>query len=777
MSDYDIGEAFAKIEDELIASMMRNIDRHRAEETKEGYEWSMWQTEQLQALEKYKKENARKYPRKFKDINDRISALISIAHDEGRMKQEEVILKAIRNGFSGTKKRGKGIDGEFFRLSERKLEALINATMNDMQNAETAILRMANDKYRSTIFNAQVYYNTGAGTFEKAVDMATKDMLAAGLNCVQYKNGARHRLEDYAGMALRTASTRAKLYGEGEMRQEWGVHTVIMNKRANPCPKCLPFVGKVMIDDVWSGGKASDGPYPLMSSAIAAGLYHPNCKDMHTTFFPGISDAPDDTWTPAELEDVQMFNETEARQQYAERQEEKFGRLAKYSLDPENKKRYEVRKKQWEKAQINSLKKEFSNMTDGYSYDDFIKDFGTIDNGFEGASQEDIDKAREIDKKIRSIIGEKVIDKELYKTKDESIHNLELIGIGIRDNSNEGISEKIISKYADFITNFEQNHAGYFNNNKIQLENITIVDKLEIHGVTAAGGYYNDSKSIKLAKKLITTKPSSKLVTYSMSDDYEMHFLAHEYGHYIADTLEKNLSITDYDVIQNSLLRYFDGDIFKTNVRNLSAALGSYGSRNAHEAFAEAFAEAYTCEKPRKFASIFKEELEKVLGKGNEWRIAKDSKNDIIISGARILNPDDADGLKFAKMYYEEIRSFSTDTKKIAKNLGKEEADIKKVKSYLFEDKVLYDSDMKEYKRFEPDCAIAQSWQRLIIGKDIKKHDMTLIEHELLEMRIKRENPGIEHHEAHRLASNIYNYPKEAEEYYGNLKKHKKSTK
>lgn len=38
MSDYDIGEAFAKIEDELIASMMRNIDRHRAEETKEGYE-------------------------------------------------------------------------------------------------------------------------------------------------------------------------------------------------------------------------------------------------------------------------------------------------------------------------------------------------------------------------------------------------------------------------------------------------------------------------------------------------------------------------------------------------------------------------------------------------------------------------------------------------------------------------------------------------------------------------------------------------------------------
>ena len=62
------------------------------------------------------------------------------------------------------------------------------------------------------------------------------------------------------------------------MRQEWGVSTVIMNKRGNPCPKCLPWVGKVLIDDVWSGESRKDGPYPLMSTAIAAGLYHPRCK-------------------------------------------------------------------------------------------------------------------------------------------------------------------------------------------------------------------------------------------------------------------------------------------------------------------------------------------------------------------------------------------------------------------------------------------------------------------------------------------------------------------
>ena len=86
----------------------------------------------------------------------------------------------------------------------------------------------------------------------------------------------------------------------------------------------------------------------------------------------------------------------------------------------------------------------------------------------------------------------------------------------------------------------------------------------------------------------------------------------------------------------------------------------------------------------------------------------------------------------------------------------------------------LQDPDLKAYRRFDPDCAIAQSWQRLMTGKDIKPHDRTLIEQELLEMKIKRENPSMEHRKAHELATEKIDYPKEALEYYGNLEKHKK---
>ena len=222
--------------------------------------------------------------------------------------------------------------------------------MADMETAETAVLRKANDDYRKAIFNAQVYANTGAGTYEKAVDMATKDMLSRGLNCIVYANGARHTLADYADMAIRTASKRAYLQGEGEKRQEWGVATVIVNKRGNPCPKCLPFVGKVLIDDVWSGGSKKDGNYPLMSYAIERGLFHPRCKDSHTTYFPGISTA-DDAWTKEELEAIEQANQEEVKQQYAERQTERFERLEKYSLDEENKRRYGLYAGEWKEKQ------------------------------------------------------------------------------------------------------------------------------------------------------------------------------------------------------------------------------------------------------------------------------------------------------------------------------------------------------------------------------------------------------------------------------------------
>lgn len=342
-SPYSIAKAFERIENTLLDSMMRNFKRHRAEETAEGYNWTAWQAEQLKALNEYKKRNRAVFPKQFAEINQKIDELIDTTAKDGEASAEAEILKAIRKGAKIPHKPTQGIQGEFFKLNDRKLDALIKATHSDFVKAEHAILRRADDIYRKAIFNAQAYANTGAGTYAQAVDMVVRDMMRAGLDCVEYKNGARHTLSNYAEMAIRTANKRANLMGEGNKRAEWGIHTVVVNHRYGACALCAPFVGKIFIDDVYSGGKKGDGNYPLLSNAIREGLFHPNCKDGCSTWFEGISRIK--PVTPEEEEEMNRREKLAARQNYYENQAEKCERIATHSLDKDNKKIYEHRAK------------------------------------------------------------------------------------------------------------------------------------------------------------------------------------------------------------------------------------------------------------------------------------------------------------------------------------------------------------------------------------------------------------------------------------------------
>lgn len=346
MSDYNIREAFEKIEDELIDSMMRNFSRHRAEEDKNNFCWTQWQAEQLKSLEEYRKHNAKKFGKRFKAINSKVEEMIRTAKADGNASQEAEILEAVKDGFKAPKKPSAHSTAEFFKVNDRKLDALIKSTTDDLKRAETAVLRMSNDKYRKAIFNAQVAMNTGAVTYEKAVDIACKDMLNAGLNCVEYKNGARHTLSDYADMAVKTANKRAYLRGEGEKRAEWGVSLVVVNSRQGGCPDCAKYIGKVFIDDVYSNGKKSDGNYPLLSTAIENGLFHPRCKDSTSTYYPELDDL-DAPLSEDEIKELDRQRGIEEKQQYAQRQAERFDRRAEYSLDEDNKRIAQTRADEW----------------------------------------------------------------------------------------------------------------------------------------------------------------------------------------------------------------------------------------------------------------------------------------------------------------------------------------------------------------------------------------------------------------------------------------------
>lgn len=491
MNDYDISQAFKAIENELIDSMMRNFSRHRAEETKEGYNWSQWQAEKLKSLERYRKNNAKKFNKQFSELNGKVEEMLKTARADGNAEQEVKILQAIKDGFKTPVKPSASSTAEFFKVNDRKLNALIKATTDDLKRAETAILRMSNDKYRKAIYNAQVYANTGAGTYEKAVDMACRDMLRAGLNCVEYSNGARHTLSDYADMAIRTANKRAYLYGEGEKRAEWGISTVIVNRRNGACPECADFVGQVFIDDVYSGGTKKDGDYPLLSDAISAGLFHPRCKDSTSTYYKDISTPPEsEVLSSDEKEKLGEQERLQNQLNYCKRQQKTFDRLARYSLDKDNQQMYLARAKQWE------------------------------------------NKAAEV---------QKMLDNSVAKSAESGIINKKTTTVDANNISIIANSSPTIQDTKEFLdllnNNSNDNIKRAYKNYSSQLNSVKY---------NPSGGCYRSN-----LKEISYGYPDKNQLADGRS---KFSTLSHEYGHFIDDVgVFKNLNFREIDAIKQSV--------------------------------------------------------------------------------------------------------------------------------------------------------------------------------------------------------------------------------
>ena len=349
---YDIVGTFQDIEMELIKSMQRNMKRHIGEEMQEEINWTQWQAEMLNGLAQYKAENADKLQGYYSIINEDIEEAIRQAYALGESEQEIEILKAIQEGFKADKT-GIGtnaMQGSFFKVNKEKLNALIKATTDDMSKAENAILRMTDDVYRQAIFKAQMFYNSGASTLWKAVDMATKDFLSAGINCIEYKNGARVNIASYAEMALRTSNKRANLMGSANKRMEYGIHTVKITSHNSACPMCIQWQGKVYYDDVYGEVTPAErrglGYYPLLSNAVKGGMFHPNCKNGLSTYYEGINQPPKEP-TKEEIEEMTRRYNLEQRQRECERNIRKYKRLENGSLDADNIARYAEKRRQW----------------------------------------------------------------------------------------------------------------------------------------------------------------------------------------------------------------------------------------------------------------------------------------------------------------------------------------------------------------------------------------------------------------------------------------------
>lgn len=373
LSFRDIARIFEEIELRLIASLKRNLSRHKAEEEKEGFEWSAWQAEKLNNIDNFRKENAQIADKYVDVIDDETRQLMTDQFHEGEQVAEQSVIEVSEKGVNvpdvpvqpQPPEAPTAIpDDHFFGVNKPKMDKLMEDVTTLEKTALTAAVRNMDDVYRTTLNKVQLMMGTGSITLNEAIDLATRDFLDKGINCIVYADGRRVNIADYVRMALRTTSTRATLQGAAKRFAELGYDTVLISQYGGCSETCEPYQGKIYIDDVftiWNGERSGDFGksnycnkwFMLLSVAIRGGLFHPNCRHTMGQYIEGLTKIPQ----PIPAEKIREQRELEEKQRAMERKIRALKRKVEGTQDEKKVKEYK-RKLREEQGKLREFIKE-----------------------------------------------------------------------------------------------------------------------------------------------------------------------------------------------------------------------------------------------------------------------------------------------------------------------------------------------------------------------------------------------------------------------------------
>jgi hypothetical protein len=315
MDEYDIAKLYQEMELDLIASLKRNLLRHELKEIEENMEYPQWQALKLRDIQRIKRENQDIIGKYTSNIPKDVKKIIKEEYKQG--KKEAISL------FNDANRGKRRLNESFFKTNNKKVKAMIDDINGIFKEAEKAIFRMSNDVYQKAIFKAGFHLSHGAVNLKQAINIAMKDFAKRGINCIEYKDGRRVNIADYARMAVRTASQRSRLMAEGDFRKRLKRTLVKITKHGTSCKYCKVYEQQILVDDVYSGG-VPDGKHELLSSAMSKGLFHPNCRHKAPTYYEELDElkyeqmAKSATAKEEEERKKDLFSQKEQRKRRAE---------------------------------------------------------------------------------------------------------------------------------------------------------------------------------------------------------------------------------------------------------------------------------------------------------------------------------------------------------------------------------------------------------------------------------------------------------------------------
>lgn len=230
------------------------------------------------------------------------------------------------------------------------VDALITATIDQVESTHLRILRSTVDGYRQVVADTAGQVATGTLTRRQAAQRSLDRFAGRGITGFVDKAGRSWDLASYAEMSMRTATGRAAVTGHVNQLVANDRDLVMVSDAPQECEVCRPWEGKVLsLGDTGKGTVEAfdidDRPVKVqvagtLRQAVSDGLFHANCRHRLVAFTPGVTRRLKDTADP----DGDVARQELRRQ---ERELRKWRRREAAAIDPKAKAQAKAKVTEW----------------------------------------------------------------------------------------------------------------------------------------------------------------------------------------------------------------------------------------------------------------------------------------------------------------------------------------------------------------------------------------------------------------------------------------------
>ena len=325
-----------QIENELLLNY-RNFFIENRDTPLSHLDINAWKKTKFELLGEFERLNKQIIGRYSSHIKKAILSDFRESYDFGIGLIERYLKRAQKRGFKPVKGRK-----ALAYTRNPKVKAKVKEINQLLNSAYNNALRHMRTQYIRTV---RTIDQVGGRTLMEAIERASRGLGESGVVANITANNRQIKMSNYIELNSVEFSQEMLFLGEGAKAEEAEIYTVYISKHTSPCPLCRPWEGKILIDDVYRGGKP-DGKHELLSTAIKAGLSHPNCRHHFLPYVEGLDVIPESE-KKRKPRDPKLY-EAEQELRYVERQIRDWKTREAVAMTPQRAEYCRAKVRQWQ---------------------------------------------------------------------------------------------------------------------------------------------------------------------------------------------------------------------------------------------------------------------------------------------------------------------------------------------------------------------------------------------------------------------------------------------